>query len=71
MEYKFSHKPSKCPKCGSENILDIIYGYPDDGLDKKAQSGKVILGGCIVTGDDPQWQCEKCGTDFYRTKKEL
>ncbi|HIF35248.1 hypothetical protein [Candidatus Thioglobus sp.] len=71
MSHKYSQKPEKCPECGSENILNIVYGYPDDGLDKKAQEGRVILGGCCITGDDPKWQCAKCEADFYRIKKEL
>mgnify|MGYP006435393845 CR=1 FL=1 len=70
MSYKYHPKPSVCPACDSDKILDIVYGYPAESLDKGAQQGKVILGGCVITGDDPQWQCSKCGTDFYRIKKD-
>ena len=71
MRFEYYPKPSACLVCDSDKILNIVYGYPADSLDKDAQEGKVILGGCCVTDDDPQWQCEKCGTDFYRIKKEL
>jgi hypothetical protein len=28
------------------------------------EQGRVKLGGCVVSGDDPQWHCQACGMDF-------
>ena len=39
-----------------------MYGYPSDmeGALKAAEQGEVVLGGCVITGDDPKWQCLEC-----------
>jgi len=50
-------KPKKCPKCESDVILKIEYGLPDEELSKRTD---VYLGGCCITGDDPEWHCKKC-----------
>ena len=64
----YKRKPKKCPACGSEKILSIVYGYPGDELSRDAQAGKVILGGCCVTGDDPIWQCGSCNIPLFKTE---
>lgn len=35
-----------------------------------AKQGKFALGGCLVTGSDPQKQCEACGTRFDRPPRQ-
>ncbi len=53
--------PPACPKCGSsENVVPIVYGYPSAELMAAAERGEVKLGGCVITGDDPQWYCKAC-----------
>jgi hypothetical protein len=56
-------KPDICPKCGSERVADILYVLPifSDELERKLDAGEVVLGGCVVTGDDPSWHCVECG----------
>lgn len=50
-----------CPKChNNESVVPIVYGYPDDSLLKDQEEGKVALGGCVITGNDPQWFCKSC-----------
>jgi transposase-like protein len=50
-----------CPRChSSEQVVPIIYGYPSEELFEAADRGEVKLGGCVVTGDDPQWFCKSC-----------
>jgi ribosomal protein S27AE len=66
--YGYKSKPKRCPACGSEKILSIVYGYPGDELSRDAQAGKVILGGCCVTGDDPIWQCGSCNMPLFKTE---
>lgn len=70
MRYKYAEKPEKCPACGSSKVADVIYGYLDysDELQSQLDQGKIILGGCCVTNDDPEWQCSECGVDIYRFK---
>ena len=51
----------KCPNCGSFNRLPILYGLPGPGVPKD-----VVLGGCIITDNDPKWHCEDCGHEWGR-----
>lgn len=55
-----------CPKCGSADVVPILYGYPTSKLFEDAEKGKVALGGCCVSGDDPQMLCRACGEEFDR-----
>jgi hypothetical protein len=50
-----------CPKCGSRRSIAIVYGKPTLNALKRANSGDVELGGCIVTADSPAWKCSQCG----------
>lgn len=53
-----------CPGCGSTQVVPIVYGYPGWEMGVEADQGRVALGGCVVSGDDPQWHCKACGRDF-------
>ena len=52
-----------CPMCGGTDIAMILYGLPSDELlkSKKVKEGKIILGGCGVSGNDPKLECNDCG----------
>ena len=65
---RVKRKPRKCPQCGSAKIADILYGLPafSPELDKSLKEGKIVLGGCIMWGDDPKWKCAECETDIYK-----
>jgi len=54
--------PPNCPACSSEAVLPIVWGMPGPELQQLQSEGKVILGGCLVHGDDrdPQWECQRC-----------
>lgn len=49
-----------CPKCGSKNTVRIVYGYPSKKTLEIAKNSKVILGGCIISDNDPAWHCNDC-----------
>ena len=53
-----------CPKGHTDGLIPIAYGLPGRSLMKKARKGKVKLGGCIVTGCDPEWYCKKHQIEF-------
>ena len=55
---------SKCPKCGSENIASIVFGFPSPEMIEELNSDKIVLGGCCVTEDDPEWHCKDCEHDW-------
>jgi hypothetical protein len=65
----FSHqKPDKCPKCGSPKVVKIIYGEPNYKASLEAETGKIILGGCIIKGNDPSWACIDCKSKIFKRK---
>ncbi len=70
MRYEYKTKPKKCPVCGSKKIAKILYGYTifSEKLDKEIKEGKIVLGGCIISDDDPTWKCIACNTKFYKKK---
>jgi|GEM_PF-501286 hypothetical protein len=63
-----SRKSRKCPSCGHSPLASILYGYVgfDDGLQKKLEEGRIVLGGCCVSDDDPRWECTNCGLKIYK-----
>ena len=54
---------SVCPLCGGA-LIPIVYGYPGPGLMDEADAGRVRLGGCVVMGNDPAWECTVCERSF-------
>ena len=65
--------PPKCPICGSNKIAVYLRGMPaySEKLQKDLDEGKVILGGCCVSDDDPFYACVDCKTDFYNPSNNL
>ena len=57
-------RPRTCPQCGSTDVVPILYGYPAPEAREEADRGEIALGGCVITGDDPQRHCNACGNDF-------
>lgn len=52
-----------CPEC-DEKCLPIQYGLPSGSMFKKAERGKVWLGGCMIWPDNPKWHCPECDREF-------
>ena len=55
-----------CPNCSSANTCRIMYGMPayTDKLERDLEAGRVHIGGCIISDDDPNRHCNDCETDF-------
>lgn len=55
-----------CPKCGSKNIAEYLYGMPVWGkeLEIKQMLGQIIIGGCCPEDGSPEFHCNSCGHDF-------
>jgi hypothetical protein len=72
----FEPKIIKCPKCKSENVVKIVYGYPMPSVMRRvygypmpsvmrrAEKGLVELGGCVVGKNDPTHHCKDCKKNF-------
>lgn len=51
-----------CPKCKSNNIIPIMYGYSAPSAIEEAERGNLILGGCevYIGGGQPDRFCKDC-----------
>ncbi len=56
-----------CPFCGKNNVSFKLSGYPSQGMEALAQSGKFILSGCVPSGKN--WYCNECNKSFRDTSK--
>ena len=54
----------RCPQCGSEDVIEIVYGYPTEETLERAEAGEVRLGGCVVGYCDPNRYCKSCGYEW-------
>ena len=63
-----AQKPRKCPQCGQAPLASILYGMPafDGELEREMKEGRITLGGCGVSEDDPAWECTHCGLKVFR-----
>ncbi len=55
---------TRCPKCGSKRVVPILYGYPFGEMQEAADKGEAVLGGCLMSGNDPLKFCLNCETSF-------
>ena len=56
-----------CPKCKSENVIPVIYGYPSHEDFEEAEKGNLKLGGCDILIDGfamPDRFCKDCKTKW-------
>ncbi len=53
-----------CPKCGSRDVLPIIYGMPSEEMVEESIAGRVALGGCAFWPGSPNRTCPNCGHDW-------
>ncbi len=53
-------KKTRCPFCGSEKIIPIVYGLPGRELFEAAERGEVLLGGCEVYYGNEKHFCKEC-----------
>jgi hypothetical protein len=52
-----------CPRCGSRQIADIFYGFPDfTAIEADLKAGRIVLGGCEPQA--PTHHCHVCGYEF-------
>ena len=52
-----------CPECKSKNVALIFWGYPGDyneTMQQQVEKKEIVLGGCLVTDHDPEWECNVC-----------
>ncbi len=66
------HSTPLCPRCLSdERVVPIAYGLPGDELNREADRGDVVLGGCSIYPHSPQWFCKGCEESFGRFETQV
>lgn len=45
--------------------MRIVYGLPNERMFEDANEGKITIGGCIMSGDDPEQVCNRCGASVF------
>jgi hypothetical protein len=55
----------ECPVCHNEGLVPIMYGMPADDPSEDVRAGRYMIGGCCITGDDPNRECIDCGASVY------
>jgi len=57
-----------CPRCGGTDIAMILWGLPNmsSELEKKVNDKKIVFGGCCVSGNDPEMECNDCGWRYCK-----
>ena len=53
-------KAWKCPNCGEKAGVPVQYGLPTRFAVEAAERGVLVLGGCVLTDDDPPRCCTAC-----------
>nr|WP_289039390.1 hypothetical protein [uncultured Allobacillus sp.] len=56
----------RCPACDSTDVIPIVYGEPDSYLAMESDEGKVLLGGCVVMPNSPEYHCQNCENEWTR-----
>ena len=57
-------RPPRGPDCGSANVRPIVYGEPALSLALQARRGELVIGGCVIMENSPDWDCADCRRQF-------
>ena len=60
----------QCMKCHSKNVTTILYGEPTYEAYQQAEAGKVVLAGCCVLVDGPEYYCNDCEHEWNKLEAE-
>lgn len=63
---KVKRKPIKCENCGKISVVEILYGMPTEESLQLLKKGKLVLGGCCITEENPHWACINCKTEYIK-----
>lgn len=53
-------RPDSCPRCASRRVRFIVRGLPTAESWRAIERGESIAGGCMVSVNDPDWDCADC-----------
>ena len=49
-----------CPRCGSTDAIEVVYGEPTHEAFLASERGEIVLGGCLVGDESPDYECRGC-----------
>ena len=55
-----------CLQCHSKRVANILFGLPTSEVMQQVEQGKVVLGGCMVQIDGPEYECLDCQYQWNR-----
>ena len=55
---------TKCCNCGSNDIMNVEYGTPNDEMIKRIEKGEILHGGCAISGLMQKYYCMDCDSRF-------
>lgn len=56
-----------CLKCESSNVSKIVWGLADpDYGEQYSNRDRITFGGCLLSGEDPDYVCQECHYEFTR-----
>lgn len=58
-----------CPKCNSNMIIDIVYGFPTKKMLDDASNNKINLGGYEIGPNSLKYKCKSCDYEFKEFEK--
>jgi hypothetical protein len=58
-----------CPGCGAAETIPVMYGYPSYQAFQQQEAGLIMLGGCLVDPDNPDWHCKVCCHEWQQPTK--
>ena len=62
----------KYPKCKtSDFVTPISYGYPSLEMREQSDLGEIVLGGCSIREEAPDYRCTECQFEWQKGKKKL
>lgn len=56
--------PDTCPACGHSPVTEVVYGLVrriSPALQAELDSGRKVLGGCVISAEAPAYGCRACG----------
>jgi hypothetical protein len=61
----------RCPRCGSADVVPIVYGLPSRKMIEDCHAGRIALGGCCVFPHYPDHLCDSCGHKWQNSPNDL
>jgi hypothetical protein len=56
---------SFCPRCARRHGVGVAYGFPGPRMERLAEQGEIVLGGCSVELGEPNTVCLSCRARWF------